>query len=87
MTAHPAANSPTTKPGHDRRRPLYQHGAGDPDRPAMALQPAQDALGGAFAVGRHRLAGLEPFEIGGEEAGDVASYAVRVQPGAVRVLC
>ncbi len=33
------------------------------------------------------LASPQPFEIGGEEAGDVASYAVRVQPGAVRVLC
>lgn len=33
------------------------------------------------------LASPQPFEIDGEEAGEVASYSVRVQPGAVRVLC
>ena len=33
------------------------------------------------------LASPQPFEIDGEEAGKVSSYSVRVQPGAVRVLC
>lgn len=34
-----------------------------------------------------RLASPQPFEIDGEEAGEVSSYAVRVQPGALRVAC
>lgn len=33
------------------------------------------------------LGSPQPFEIDGEEAGKVSSYSVRVQPGAVRILC
>lgn len=55
---------------------------GDDD--TVSIDAAQHLTGEVIAVA---LPGPVPFEIDGEEAGDISKLAVRVQPGALRVLC
>lgn len=54
------------------------------DDETVSIDFAQHLTGESIAVG---LPNPVPFEIDGEEAGDVSKLAVRVQPGALRVLC
>ncbi|MGX1791876.1 diacylglycerol/lipid kinase family protein [Microbacterium sp. NPDC055312] len=54
------------------------------DDETVSIDFAQHLTGEAIAVA---LPGPVPFEIDGEEAGDISKLAVRVQPGALRVLC
>ena len=50
----------------------------------VSIDAAQHLTGAAARV---RMDGPVPFEIDGEEAGEVAAFEVRVQPGALRILC
>ncbi|PKI93024.1 diacylglycerol kinase [Actinomycetales bacterium SN12] len=50
----------------------------------VSTDVTQHLTGEAIAVA---LSGPVPFEIDGEEAGDISKLAVRVQPAALRVLC
>lgn len=54
------------------------------DDETISIDSAQHLTGETIAVA---LPGPVPFEIDGEEAGDISRLAVRVQPGALRVLC
>lgn len=54
------------------------------DDETVSIDFAQHLTGESIAIS---LPVPVPFEIDGEEAGDVSKLAVRVQPGALRVLC
>lgn len=54
------------------------------DDETVSIDSAQHLTSEAITV---TLAGAVPFEIDGEEAGSVSKLTVRVQPGALRVLC